>query len=70
MLYRVRGALLIGIALTTIVSWPRNTPVTLFPNTAAGDEAFSFFSQVVAVKPLSKVGLAIDVSKGNQKLIC
>lgn len=27
MMYRVKGAIIYGIALTSIVSWPRNTPV-------------------------------------------
>ena len=48
MLYRVKGALLIGIFLTSIISWPRTTPVTAFPHTDAGDAAFDFFKKVVA----------------------
>lgn len=62
MLYRVRGAILIGIFLVSIISWPRSTPFTLFPDTAKGDAAFDFFKKVVAFKPLHKVGNAIDVS--------
>lgn len=65
MLYRVRGAILIGIFLVSIISWPRSTPFTLFPNTDKGDAAFDFFKKVVAFKPLRKVGNAIDVS-GHQ----
>lgn len=62
MLYRVRGAILIGIFLVSIISWPRTTPVTLFPYTDKGDAAFNFFKEVVAFKPLHKMGNAIDVS--------
>lgn len=62
MLYRVRGAILIGIFLTSIVSWPRPTAVTFFPHTAAGDAMFDYFKQVVTFHPLSKVGNVIDVS--------
>ena len=62
MLYRVKGAILIGIFLTSIISWPRHTAVTYFPDTDAGDEAFNFFKQVVTFRPLEKIGAVIDVS--------
>lgn len=62
MLYRIRGAILIGIFLTSIISWPRPTAVTLFPHTPAGDQLFDYFKQVVAFHPLQKVGNVIDVS--------
>lgn len=62
MIYRVRGAILIGIFLVSIISWPRPTPVTLFPYTPAGDVAFDYFKQVVSFRKLEKVGNALDVS--------
>lgn len=62
MLYRIRGSILVGIFLVAIISWPRNTAVTYFPHTDSGDDLFAFFKQVVAFRPLRKVGLAIDVS--------
>lgn len=62
MLYRVRGAILIGIFLTSIISWPRPTAVTYFPHTDAGDAAFDFFKKVVTFRPLKLIGNAIDVS--------
>ena len=62
MVYRIRGAILIGIVLVSIISWPRSTPVTLFPHTDAGDLAFSFFKEVVAFKPLKRVANVINVS--------
>jgi adenine/guanine/hypoxanthine permease len=61
-LYRVRGALLIGIFLTSVISWPRSTPVTFFPHTSAGDAAFDFFKKVVSFHPITKVANVIDVS--------
>lgn len=61
MLYRVRGSILVGIFLVAIISWPRNTAVTYFPHTDAGDDLFDFFQQVVAFRPLRRVGAAIDV---------
>lgn len=63
MMYRIRGAILIGIFLVSVISWPRTTPVTLFPHSDAGDAAFDFFKKVVAFKPLETVGNVIDVSK-------
>ena len=62
MLYRVKGAILIGIFLTAIISWPRPTQVTYFPYNDAGDELFSFFRQIVTFHPLQHIGGAIDVS--------
>lgn len=62
MMYRVRGAILIGILLTSIISWPRGTPVTYFPHTDAGDALFDYFKKVVTFHKLQKIGNAIDVS--------
>ncbi|KAK4082178.1 uncharacterized protein Triagg1_1990 [Trichoderma aggressivum f. europaeum] len=60
MAFRVKYALVIGIALVSIISWPRNTPVTYFPNTPEGDSRFSFFKQIVAWHPLSKTLNQLD----------
>lgn len=63
MMYRIRGAILIGIFLVSIISWPRSTSVTLFPHTDAGDSAFNFFKEVVAFTPLKRIGYVINVSQ-------
>ncbi|QRV92927.1 xanthine/uracil permease [Ceratobasidium sp. AG-Ba] len=60
LLYRVRGAIIIGILLVSIISWPRTTNVTLFPHTAVGDDNFNFFKKVVTFHKLEKIGNAID----------
>ncbi|KAK6444633.1 hypothetical protein FP744_10000881 [Trichoderma asperellum] len=60
MAFRVKYALVIGIALVSIISWPRNTPVTYFPNTPEGDSRFSFFKRIVAWHPLSKTINQLD----------
>ncbi|TDL20422.1 hypothetical protein BD410DRAFT_725833 [Rickenella mellea] len=62
MLYRIRGAILMGIFLVAIISWPRNTAVTYFPHTPAGDDLFDFFKKVVSFHPLSRIGNALDYS--------
>lgn len=55
MLYRVKGAIIIGILLVSIISWPRPTSVTNFPHTELGDDAFNFFKQVVTFHPIRKI---------------
>lgn len=53
MMYRVKGAIIAGIALVSIISWPRNTDVTYFPHTPTGDSSFEFFKRVAAFHPVS-----------------
>ncbi|PQE12013.1 MFS transporter AGZA family xanthine uracil permease protein [Rutstroemia sp. NJR-2017a BVV2] len=55
MMYRVKGAVIAGILLVSIISWPRNTPVTFFPNTVSGDASFNFFKKVVTFHPVKHV---------------
>ncbi|KAK3331163.1 permease [Apodospora peruviana] len=47
MMYRVKGAIIAGILLVSIISWPRTTEVTYFPYTPVGDSNFDFFRKVV-----------------------
>ena len=54
MMYRVRGAVIMGILLVSIISWPRPTPVTYFPHTELGNSMFDFFKQVVTFHPIKK----------------
>ncbi|KIY44735.1 xanthine/uracil permease [Fistulina hepatica ATCC 64428] len=68
MMYRVRGAILIGIFLVSVISWPRPTSVTYFPYTDAGDELFDYFKQVVDFRPLGIVGKAINFNYGNGRV--
>ncbi|KAH9054711.1 permease family-domain-containing protein [Lactarius vividus] len=68
MLYRVKGAILIGIFLTSIISWPRGTSITAFPHTDSGDAAFDFFKKVVTFHPIKLIGNAIDYNYSNGKV--
>lgn len=54
MMYRVKGAIIAGIALVSIISWPRGTAVTYFPYTAVGNDAFDFFKKVVDFHQISR----------------
>ena len=51
-MFRIKGAIIIGILLVSIISWPRATPVTVFPYTPVGDDAFNFFKKVVTFHPI------------------
>ena len=53
MAYKWRSAMIIGIGFVTVVSWFRNTAVTYFPDTPAGDAryatSFIFFHDEIFV---------------------
>ncbi|KAF9973993.1 hypothetical protein BGZ73_002715 [Actinomortierella ambigua] len=53
-LYRLKGAILMGILFVAIVSWPRNTSVTYFPHDPQGNARFEYFKQVVSFHPIQK----------------
>jgi AGZA family xanthine/uracil permease-like MFS transporter len=54
MTYKIRGAIIVGIALVSIMSWPRDTSFTYFPRTPIGDSRFEFFKNVVAFHPIKR----------------
>lgn len=55
MMYRVKGAIIAGILLVSIISWPRSTDVTYFPHDAIGNSRFDFFKQVVTFHPIKHI---------------
>ncbi|KAH6720163.1 xanthine/uracil permease family protein-like protein [Leptodontidium sp. MPI-SDFR-AT-0119] len=65
MSYRVKSAIIIGIALVSVISWPRDTTFTFFPHTEAGDHMFDFFKQVVAFHPIENTFVAQDWNIGT-----
>ncbi|KAJ1965631.1 hypothetical protein GGI12_000627 [Dipsacomyces acuminosporus] len=67
MAYKVKGSILIGILIVSIISWPRGTQVTFFPYTQSGDESFSYFKKVVTFHPIKKIlgKLTFDTSGGQ-----
>ncbi|CAM1510232.1 Fc.00g005670.m01.CDS01 [Cosmosporella sp. VM-42] len=60
MAFRVKYALIIGIAIVSIISWPRNTTITYFPSTDEGNSRFAFFKQVVSFHSMSKTLNVLD----------
>lgn len=68
MVKNVKGAMIYGIVFVTAVSWFRNTEVTAFPHTAAGDSAYDYFKKVVEFHPIKKTAGALSfkgLNKGN-----
>ncbi|KAI9229300.1 MAG: permease family-domain-containing protein [Piptocephalis tieghemiana] len=67
LLYRVKGSILIGILLISIISWPRSTAVTNFPYTEAGNRGWEYFKQVVDVHPIQMTAgaLEFDLTSGE-----
>ncbi|KAF9094841.1 hypothetical protein BGX23_001484 [Mortierella sp. AD031] len=59
-LYKVKGAILIGILFVAIISWFRGTPVTYFPNDPIGDSRFNYFRQVVSFHTIQKTWAVMD----------
>jgi len=60
MTYKIRGSIIVGIALVSIFSWPRDTSITFFPRTLVGDRRFDFFKEVVGFHPIQRTLLAQD----------
>ena len=58
--FRFKGAIIAGILLVSIISWPRNTPVSYFTHDEVGDAGYDFFKQVVTFHPIEKVLVAQD----------
>ncbi|KAI1319185.1 xanthine/uracil permease family protein-like protein [Xylariaceae sp. FL0255] len=55
MAFKVKSAIVIGIGLVSILSWPRNTSFTYFPYTLEGETRYEFFRQIVAFHPIETI---------------
>ncbi|KAF4549885.1 Permease family protein [Elsinoe fawcettii] len=60
MTYKIRGAIIFGILIVSIFSWPRNSDFTYFPRTPIGDSRFDFFKNVVTFRPIQDTLAAQD----------
>ncbi|KAF8397134.1 hypothetical protein HHK36_016041 [Tetracentron sinense] len=56
----IKGAMIYGIVFVTAISWFRNTRVTVFPDTAAGDSAHEYFKKVVDVHKIDSTAGALS----------
>ncbi len=63
--YKKNFGIIAGILFVTIVSWFRNTAVTYFPDTEAGDAKFEYFSKVVNIEPIDKLWAQFSGDLGN-----
>ncbi|KAF7830882.1 adenine/guanine permease AZG1 [Senna tora] len=64
----IKGAMIYGILFVTAVSWFRNTKVTAFPNTVAGDSAHEYFKKVVDIHTIKTTAGALSfksIGKGH-----
>ena len=59
-MYKVKSAMIIGIAIVSITAWPRSTSFTYFPDTQDGTDRFNFFKKVVHFHPIENVLAAQD----------
>ncbi|KAL5119459.1 hypothetical protein ACEQ8H_002729 [Pleosporales sp. CAS-2024a] len=60
MTYKIPGSMIIGIALVSLFSWPRDTSITFFPRNPVGDAQFDFFKKVVVFHPIKNTLVAQD----------
>lgn len=58
----IKGAMIYGIVFVTAVSWFRDTQVTAFPNTPAGDSAYDYFKKIVDVHKIKSTAGALSFS--------
>ncbi|KAJ0044724.1 hypothetical protein Pint_06648 [Pistacia integerrima] len=56
----IKGAMIYGIIFVTGVSWFRNTEVTAFPNTQAGNIAHEYFKKVVDIHVIQSTAGALS----------
>lgn len=66
LIYRVKGAIIYGIIFVTAVSWFRGTSVTVFPDTPAGNDSFSYFKNVVSVHRIKSTAFALKFGSLGQ----
>ncbi|KAJ1981508.1 hypothetical protein H4R35_000674 [Dimargaris xerosporica] len=66
-IFRVKGAILIGVLFVAVLSWIRTTPFTYFPYDAEGTRAFEYFKQVATFHPIEHIlgQLNFDFTSGE-----
>jgi AGZA family xanthine/uracil permease-like MFS transporter len=66
MMYRVKGAIIAGILLVSVLSWPRTFSTTYFPYNDQGNDRFDFFKKVVTFHPIKGTLLVQEWSEVNK----
>ncbi|KAI9116216.1 hypothetical protein K1719_013146 [Acacia pycnantha] len=62
----IKGAMIYGVVFVTVISWFRNTSVTVFPNSELGDSGYEYFKKVVEVHVIEST-LGVLKFKGMNK---
>ncbi|XP_010037467.2 adenine/guanine permease AZG2 [Eucalyptus grandis] len=62
----VKGSIICGIVLVTVISWFRGTAVTYFPSTPLGDERFNYFKEVVDFHKIKSTAGAFSFANFNR----
>ncbi|KAF2463177.1 uncharacterized protein BDR25DRAFT_337990 [Lindgomyces ingoldianus] len=65
MTFKVKSAMIAGIALVSIISWPRGTSISYFPHDHAGDDRWDFFKRVVNFHPIDDTLNVLDWDVGK-----
>ncbi|KAJ9539840.1 hypothetical protein OSB04_026346 [Centaurea solstitialis] len=58
----VKGGMIYGVVFVTAVSWFRNTQVTVFPPTPAGNSGYDYFKKIVDVHKIESTAGALSFS--------
>ncbi|KAF5187559.1 Adenine/guanine permease AZG2 [Thalictrum thalictroides] len=62
----IKGSMIYGILFVTLVSWFRDTSVTIFPHTQLGDQSYDYFKKVVDFHTMKSTAGAISFSQFNK----
>lgn len=60
---KVKGAMIYGILLVTLISWIRGTQVTYFPNTLQGNHSFQYFKKIMDVHKIESTAGAFSFAE-------
>ncbi|KAG5617956.1 hypothetical protein H5410_017780 [Solanum commersonii] len=61
----IKGSMIYGILFVTLISWIRNTAVTVFPNTPSGNSSYEYFKKVVDFHKIESTAGALDFTHFN-----
>ncbi|KAJ3172583.1 hypothetical protein HDU88_005912 [Geranomyces variabilis] len=68
MSFRVKGSILIGIVFISAISWFRNSAITYFPDTDAGNGMYETFKKVVAVPHIKHTAGQMDFNLNSGEI--
>ncbi|KAJ6407673.1 hypothetical protein OIU84_011043 [Salix udensis] len=63
----IKGAMIYGIVIVSVISWFRNTTVTAFPYTKTGNSSYEYFKKVVDLHVVEKTAGALSFKGMNKR---